>query len=161
VVITSARSIIVDAIVRLISDEALGELRVILLMPTVEVSSVIEMVLVGVIEVAGEVRNVELGVLDTSAGKDLTRLVLLYGAMPLDTTCATLFAIKIAVATFIRRTPSPEFLLLTNVHDPFWNVKPVQWLVSEHILEQDAKSLVAKFEVILLLSGKNVLQRIS
>jgi hypothetical protein len=161
VVITSARSIIVDAIVRLISDEALGELRVILLMPTVEVSSVIEMVLVGVIEVAGEIWIVELGVLETSAGKDLTRLVLLYGAMPLDTTCATLFAIKIAVATFIRRTPSPEFLLLTNVHDPFWNVKPVQWLVSEHILEQDAKSLVAKFEVILLLSGKNVLQRIS
>jgi hypothetical protein len=161
VVITSARSIVVDAVVRPTSEDTLGELRAMLLVPTVEVSWDIEIILVGVIEVAYEVRIVGLGVLETSSGKDLTRLVLLYGAMPLDTTCATLFATKIAAATFIRSTPLPEFLLLTNVHDPFWNVKPVQSLVSEHISEQDAKSLVVKFEVILLLNGKNVLQRIS
>lgn len=98
--ITFARSIVVDAVVRPTSDATLGGLRAILLMSTVEVSYDIEMVLVGVIEVADEVRVVELGVLKTSAGKDLTRLVLLYGAMPLDTTCATLFATKIAVAAF-------------------------------------------------------------
>jgi len=161
VVIAFGRSDLVDAVVRLTSDDILSEPKAILLMPTVEVSYVIEMVLPPMIEVAGEVWTVELGVLETSAGKDLTRLVLLYGAMPLDTTCANLFATSIAVATFIRRTPLPEFLLLTNTHDPFWNVKPVQSLVSEHISEQDAKSLVAKIEVILLLNGKNVLHRIS
>lgn len=99
--ITFARSIVVDAVVRLTSDDTLGELRAMLRMPTVEVSYDIEMTLVGVIEEADEVRIVGLGVLETSSGKDLTRLVLLYGAMPLDTTCATLFATKIAVATFI------------------------------------------------------------
>jgi len=161
VVITFGRSDFVDAVVRLTSDDTLSELSATLLMPTVETSSMIEMVLLAVTGVAGELRIVELGVLETSAGKDLTRLVLLYGAMPLDTTCANLFATRMAVATFIRRTPLPEFLLLTNTHDPFWNVKPVQSLVSEHISEQDAKSLVAKIEVILLLNGKNVLHRIS
>lgn len=87
--------------------------------------------------------------------------MLLYGTMSLDTTCATRFAIRIAVATFICRTPSLEFLLLTSVHDPFWNVKPEQLLVFEHISEQDARSLVAKLKVMLLLAGKNVSQRIS
>jgi hypothetical protein len=98
---TSARSIVVDAVVRPTSDDTLGELMAMLLVPTVEVSYDIEMILLGVIEVVYEVRIVGLGVLETSSGKDLTRLVLLYGAMPLDTTCATLFATKIAVATFI------------------------------------------------------------
>ena len=65
------------------------------------------------------------------------------------------------MATLIRRTPSLEFLLLTSVHDPFWNVKPEQLTVPEQISEQDAKSLAAKLEVMLLLAGKNVLQRIS
>lgn len=120
------------------------------------------MVLVDVIVVLVGFCIVELGVLETSTGRKLTRLVLLYGTIPLDTTCATLFAIRIAVATFICRTPLLEFLLLTSVHDPpFWNVKPEQLLVFEQISEQDARSLVAKLEVMLLLAGKNVLQRIS
>lgn len=102
---------------------------------------------------------VELGVLEMSRGKDSARLVLLYG-MPLDTTCTILFDNKIAVATFTRAIPSLEFLLLTKVHVPFWNVKPEQSLVSEQISEQEAKSGVSKFEVMLLLAGKKVLQRI-
>jgi len=154
-------TIALESVTRLASDTGLDELRVILIVPTVEVSDDIRVTLVDVVVVVVGFGVVELGVLETSTGRDLTRLVLLYGTMPLDTTCATLFAIRIAVATFICRTPSFEFLLLTNVHDPFWNVKPEQLLVFEHISEQDARSLVAKLEVILLLAGKNVLQRIS
>jgi hypothetical protein len=105
--------------------------------------------------------SVELGVREISAGRDCTKVVLLYGAIPLDTTCATLFANRMAVSTFIRVIPSLEFLELTVVHDPFWYVKPEQPSMPEHISEQDAKSLTAKLEVMLLLVGKTVLQRIS
>lgn len=45
-----------------------------------------------------------LGVRKMSTGRDCTKLVLLYGAIPLDTTCATLFANRMAVSTFIRAT---------------------------------------------------------
>lgn len=96
-----------------------------------------------------------------STGRDCTKLVLLYGAIPLDTTCTTLFANRMAVSTFIRVTPSLEFLELTVVHDPSWNVKPEQSSMPEHISEQDAKLLTARLEDMLLLVGKTVLQRIS
>lgn len=134
-------TIVIEPVTRLVPETALGELEVIALMPTAEVPNDTIITLIHVVVVLVGFCIVELSVLETSTGRELTRLVLLYGTMPLDTTCATLFAIRIA--------------------DPFWNVKPEQLLVLEQISEQDARSLVAKLEVMLMLAGKNVLHRIS